>query len=118
VVEQVLKSWPNSKIKDQWDFVYQQAVSHGWNPAFVIALWIEESGASGVDAYDLGCLGAPANNLSAQLNCLFSRPYANSSFEEFMCQYSEGKPAPCQFTLNPNFPGNLEYWYRLLTGSS
>ena len=26
-------------------------------PAFVIALWIEESGASGVDAYDLGCLG-------------------------------------------------------------
>jgi hypothetical protein len=118
VVEQVLKSWPNSKIKNQWDFVYQQAVSHGWNPAFVIALWIEESGASGVDAYDLGCLDAPANNLSAQLNCLFSRPYANSSFEEFMCQYSEGKPAPCQFTLNPNFPGNLEYWYRLLTGSS
>jgi len=115
VVEKVLESWPKSKIKEQWDFVYRQAVSHNWNPAFVIALWIEESGASGVDAYDLGCLGAPANNLSSQLECLFSRPYANSSFEEFMCQYSEGKSAPCEFILNPNFPRNLEYWYFRLT---
>jgi len=115
VINLVLKSWENSKIKEQWEFVYKQATSRDWNPAFVIALWIEESGASGVDAYDLGCLGAPANNLSAQLDCLFSRPYADSSFEDFMCQYSEGKPAPCEFALNPNFPKNLEYWYRQLT---
>ncbi|MGB9911494.1 MAG: hypothetical protein ACPLKP_02710 [Microgenomates group bacterium] len=115
VIEMVRNSWPDSQISNQWDFVYNQAVNNGWNPAFVIALWIEESGASGVDAYDLGCLGGEKNNLSSQLECLFTRPYANQSFEEFMCQYSEGKPAPCSFATNPNFPRNLKYWYDLLT---
>jgi len=115
VIEQVRSYWKNSKIGEKWDFVYNQAIAKGWNPAFVIALWIEESGASGVDAYDLGCLGAPANNLEKQLDCLFSLPYADSSFEEFMCNYSEGESAPCVFKLNPNFPKNLEFWYQQLT---
>jgi len=116
IINTVLASWPNSKIESHWDYVYNEAVSHGWNPAFVIALWIEESGASGVaNAYDLGCLGAPPNNLSAQLDCLFSRPYANESFEEFMCMYSEGEHAPCVFKINPHFPGNLKNWYDRLT---
>jgi len=109
-----LASWPNSKIESHWDFVYNQAVSHGWNPAFVIALWIEESGASGVYTFDLGCLGADRDNLSGQLDCLFARPYANTSFEEFMCMYSEGH-YPCLFEINPNFPGNLKHWYDRLT---
>jgi len=107
--------WPDTKIESQWDYVYSQAVSRGWNPAFVIALWIEESGASALDAHDLGCLGGERNNISSQLDCLFSRPYANESFEEFMCMYSEGSHAPCTFVINPNFPGNLKIWYDRLT---
>lgn len=115
VINQVKQRWPQTKIEASWNEVFNQSVSHGWNPTFVIALWIEESGASGVDAYDLGCLGAPENNLSAQLDCLFQRPYANESFEEFMCRYSEGKHTPCVFALNPGFPKNLKYWYDFLT---
>lgn len=115
IIQLVKIYWPNTKIESQWDYVYNQAVSHGWNPAFVIALWIEESGASALDAHDLGCLGGERNNLSSQLDCLFSRPYANESFEEFMCMYSEGAHAPCTFVINPNFPGNLKVWYDRLT---
>jgi len=123
VMQMVLSNWPNSKISSQWNYVYAQAQNHGWNPAFVIALWIEESGASGVsfrqdlnrEVYDLGCLGGEPNNLASQLECLFSRPYANQSFADFMCMYSEGKSSPCEFALNPNFPRNLKIWYDRLT---
>jgi len=109
-----LNSWPNSKLESHWDYVHDRAVAAGWNPAFVIALWIEESGASGLYTYDVGCLGASRGDLVGQLDCLFARPYANTSFEEFMCTYSEGH-YPCEFTLNPNFPGNLKEWYDRLT---
>lgn len=115
IIKKVLKSWPESKIESQWDNVYNQAVSHGWNPAFVIALWIEESAASGLNARDLGC-GRIYNNLEKQLECLFSRPYANKSFEEFMCIYSEGH-YPCEFITNPNFVENLGDWYHEATGA-
>jgi len=115
VINQVLQNWPKSLIEDNWNYVHDQAVNQGWNPAFVIALWIEESGASGVPAYDLGCLGGEANNIESQLNCLFNLSYRNAPFEEFMCIYSDGK-APCDFSVNPNFPGNLGYWYFKITG--
>lgn len=111
IINQVLNSWPNSKIESSWDLVYNQVRNDGWNPAFVLALWIEESGASGVDAYDLGCLSGERNNIGSQLGCLFSRPYKNDNFANFMCMYSEGKLSPCSFEINPNFPGNLKSWY-------
>jgi len=117
VIAMVMKSWPNSQIEKKWDLVYDQAISHGFNPAFVIALWIEESGASGVNAWDLGCSSGEQNNLDKQLDCLFNDlPWftKNTTFEEFMCNYSDGH-YPCDFSNNPNFPGNLKYWYYELT---
>ena len=118
VIKAVSSLWPNSKIAQEFDNIRNQAVANGWSPAFVIALWIEESGASGVPgAYALGYTKGDPEDLQSQLNGLFNLPYANESFEEFMCRYSEGKPAPCEFKINPNFPRNLEYWYRQLKGS-
>ncbi len=121
VINQALTSWPKSKISSHWDYVYNQALSHKWNPAFVIALWLEESGASGVDAYDLGCLGGNRNDIASQLDCLFKRPYANQTFRVFMCKYS-GEKEDCYtnsdyiFLNNPHFPTNLGIWYYRLTG--
>ncbi len=124
VIQMVLGSWPASKIKTQWDYVYRQAVDHGWNPALVIALWIEESGASGVtfrqdlnrEVFDLGCLAGKPNNLASQLDCLFHKALnTGGSFGAFMCSYSENKPAGCEFEANPNFPINLKIWYDRLT---
>lgn len=123
VINQVLKNWPNSKIKVSWDDVYNSAIKKGWNPAFVIALWIEESGASGVDAYDLGCLGGNRNDIASQLDCLFKRPYANQPFRTFMCIYS-GEQQSCytnpnyNFSNNPYFPTNLGIWYQRLAGNA
>jgi len=122
VISRVKKSWPRTQIEEKWDLVHQEAVSHGFNPAFVIALWIEESGASGVkNTWDLGCGFGEQNNLSDQLNCLFNRfswsTKENVSFEEFMCYYGPGH-YPCEFSSHPNFPRNIKFWYDLLTRSS
>ena len=106
----VLKYWPDSKIQDEWEYVYKRARENGWNSAFVIAVWIEESGASGVHAWDVGCTGAPKNNLEKGLDCLFGLSYASKPFPEFLCRFSEGH-YPCVFSINPNFPKNLKAWY-------
>lgn len=110
IIEKVMGYWPNSKIRDQWDYVYGRAKASGWNPGFVIALWIEESGASGVHAWDVGCTGAPQDDLEKGLGCLFGLSYANKDFPEFLCIFSEGHH-PCAFSINPNFPKNLKAWY-------
>lgn len=113
IVAEVLKLWPNSKIA-QWQYVQQQAIANGWNPALVIALWIEESGASGTNAYDFGCLAATPNNIDSGLNCLFTKiSYHNDPFDSFLCKFSEGH-YPCTFDKNPNFVVNLNYWYTKL----
>ena len=45
VKEKVKKSWPNSEINN-WQNLEKKAAEKGFNPAFVLALWIEESGGS------------------------------------------------------------------------
>ena len=120
IIQRVKNRWPNSKIEENWDLVYQEAISHGFNPAFVIAIWIEESGASGVTAWDLGCGSGPKNNLTDQLDCFFNRlPWITdqTTFAEFMCYYSDGH-YPCNFSAHPNFPGGVKYWFDLLNRSS
>jgi len=108
----LVKAWyASSKIDQNWNYIRDQAISHSWNPAFVLALWIEESAASGADAYDLGCLLGPKNNIVTQLDCLFQINYAHEKFEDFMCMYSEGQMSPCFFALNPQFTTNLKIWY-------
>lgn len=37
------------------------------------------------------------------------------TFEKFMCRYSEGKAAPCEFTINPGFVDRLPRVYDCLT---
>lgn len=107
------QTWAGTtQIETKWDTVYTQSISHGWNPAFVIALWIEESGANAIGDWGLGCT-AGEFNIDSQLNCLFRNfdSYTNGDFEKFMCTYSEGH-YPCNsFTLNSGFPNNLKTWY-------
>lgn len=111
------QTWAGTtQIETKWDTVYTQSVNHGWNPAFVIALWIEESGANAIGDWGLGCT-AGEFNIDSQLECLFRNfgSYTNSEFEKFMCVYSEGH-YPCNsFTLNPGFPNNLKHWYNRIT---
>lgn len=102
------------------DFVIEESKKAGWNPLFVVALWLEETGAShyiatgqSLDAF--GCLPRNPKNLSESLNCLFNRTRKTNNFEEFMLSYSSlaDLDRKC-FCLNPNFPVNIWLEYNLV----
>lgn len=117
--DQIKASFPNSKLEN-WDVIIQKSKDAGWNPALVLALWIEESGAQGV-AYDdpLGCApGQPTTDINISLNCLFTNfsSYTNDQFAEFMARYSGG-PAFDPFANNLNFTKNIKDWYLKLVPS-
>lgn len=122
---QIKNNWPNAQLQN-WDIIVPQSIANGWNPTFVLALWIEESGAQGKTPYDdpLGCApdpNKPNYDINISLGCLFrsfpANEYANDKFADFMCMYSESKKAPCVFQTNPNFPKNIKYWYSQLVPS-
>ena len=114
---QITANWPDAKIGN-WDTIVSQAVANGWNPAFLLALWIEESGAQGVPAADpLGCApGQQNDDINKSLACVFISFgfLSNDRFADFMCRYSDGHDAPCTFAQNPNFPPNIRFWYEKL----
>ncbi|NMC35874.1 hypothetical protein GYA49_02400 [Candidatus Beckwithbacteria bacterium] len=119
--------WSSDEFTKNFDMVYDSAIAAGWNPAFVVALWIEESGGSAVTAWDLGCkygktstgsMLMPKNNIALQLECLFEKDYATLPWEEFALTYAEGaregRQDPDKFCNNPNFPGGIISVYEAL----
>lgn len=120
----ILNSWPNAQI-GSWDTVVSQSISNGWNSAFVITLWMEESGAQGYSGYSdaLGCdVNHPTTDINKSLNCLFSNfgSLNNNQFNDLMCIYGgDGfHRAPCTFnSANPNFPGDVARIYSELVPS-
>lgn len=117
IINFVKRRWPNSLIDTQFDYVASTAAAYGYNPAFMIALWVEESGASGVPAWDFGCTKAPKNNIPAGLSCMNGLSYKSAPWQEFSCRFSEGH-YPCNYTINPNFPGNITRWYACVSQNS
>lgn len=124
VIENVKSRFKDSKISlDSLRLIEQQSQANGWSPAFVTALWIEETGASAYGNYPLGCILPNTESLTLErsLSCLFNnfdKIYANLApynFQNFMLQYSALKDLTdwhC-FCTNPNFPGGIyrEYYF-------
>lgn len=120
VRNQIKSIWPNAQI-DNWDLIIQKSVDAKWNPAFVLTLWIEETGAQGVANYSdpLGCApNQPTTDINISLTCLFNNfsNFTNGQFADFMARYSGG-PAANPFANNPNFPKNIKLWYSILVPS-
>ncbi len=120
IKDQIQQSWPSAQI-DNWDLIIEEAVKNNWNPSFVLALWIEESGAQGVASYSdpLGCApNQPTTDILISLNCLFSNfsQFGNDQFIAFLARYSGG-PADNPFSNNPNFLNGLRSWYEKLVPS-
>jgi hypothetical protein len=124
------QSWPENLLEERWGDVAQQAKDHGWNPACVVALWVEESGGSDLKTtgakYSLGCEGAtstnPDTNLNQSLDCFFSRQehefYSDlePGSREWWLVYAEGPNNSGVFDgPQANFPKNLYSWYRRLS---
>lgn len=114
----ILKQWPNAKI-DNWQIIIDQAKLQGWNPAVLLTLWIEESGAQGAASYTdaLGCdVGKPTQDIQISLKCFFdsfNNKFTNDQFAQFMLTYSAPND-PFPFKSNPNFPKNFKDWYSKL----
>jgi hypothetical protein len=92
-------------IRKNWQSVQDLSKKYGWNPLFVITLWIEESGAGATPnaGWHLGCLWGWKQDGSAvsmpkiseggtvcdQMACLFSHPTQDpGKFARFMCSYN------------------------------
>jgi len=115
-----------------WQEIQAESVRAGWNPAFALTLWIEESAAGGAPgAYGMGCIyhtyanGArmtlPCGSDEAtreQYQCLFERSFSED-FNKLMCTYSgeqRDSDGHCtNFANNPNFIHNVRWWYDLLS---
>lgn len=124
IKQQVLSTWPNAQI-GSWDHIVQRSVAAGWNPSFILTLWIEESGAQGANGYTdaLGCDPShPTTDIDKSLDCVFNSFRDPSlTFEDFMCIYGgdQFNKSPCTFVdHNPNFPGNVKNWYSKIAGST
>ncbi|RJQ38434.1 hypothetical protein C4559_01450 [Candidatus Microgenomates bacterium] len=125
--EKIKQQYPRGKIDENWDIIVRESIANGWNPAFVLALWIEETGAQSASSYSdpLGCApDQPTTDINISLKCLFKNfpitKYPNDKFEDFMCVYGgDGfHTAPCIFKdANPNFPGEIKKDYSLLIPS-
>lgn len=118
-------------LNSMWQEIQQEAVASGWNPSFVLALWIEESAAGGAPgAYGMGCIyhtysngaaktqpGGSQNATREQYQCLFERDF--NDFNRFMCTYSgeirDSQGHCTNFQNNPNFIHNLQFWYNQLS---
>ncbi len=127
----IVSRWPSSKIEN-FDHIVNRSIEAGWNPSFILTLWVEESGAqNGVsfaegnpDGYTdaLGCDPKnPTSDIDRSLGCVFDTfsSRTNEDFENLMCIYGgdDFHEAPCTFARdNVNFPGGIKDWYTRITG--
>lgn len=129
-----------ANINKYWNQIGPTAKKYGWNPVFVVTLWIEESGAGGNPngGYDLGCLAGwdkpngqgpavtmpkiPATNVCDEMACLFSHPVKNANdFSGFMCSYNSDPTSyalyHCQASQGWEFPQTVKTIWDLLMGA-
>lgn len=118
IIRLVKQFWPDSPIDQLFDTVVQRALEAGINPAFALAIWIEESGASSPRAKAqsaFGCFpGGDTNQwvtFDRSLNCFigFTNDHPNDFYDwmRFFC--GPGTPSVC--SNNRYFAGNLKKWY-------
>jgi hypothetical protein len=99
------------------------AVKAGWNPAFLVALWIEETAAGGLGGPQMGCVfdfginGSADPSVCGQLACVANYPPRNSTYD-FLCSYGGKGGVGCTtFYINAAndnrcFPSNLRGSYQ------
>lgn len=130
IKDQVKADFPGAKL-EYWDKVIQTSKAAGLNPALILSIWIEETGASQTTLIKnggseipvngqlskghLGCAPWEDQTIDESLTCIikFGAAYTNDQFSQFMAAYSGG-PAADPFSNNPNFPKNIKEWYSKL----
>jgi len=122
----------DSTLLKNWQIVQEKAKKYNFNPIFVIALWIEESAASGAsNATPFGCdylrnpdgsfttLKGTKSDICTQMQCLFVVNNANpANFAQFACSYQWGQSnynsSNNRCIKEPSFTKALQFWYNIL----
>lgn len=127
-----------NNLKKCYNDLVNRSISAGYDPAFTMAIWLEESGASLYSSYpdvaDFGCaVNTPRNDFNAQVACFLrlKNSYASGSqwkecrgsddqlsLHEFFLIF-EGGYQSCragEFTIEPQFPDRIKNYYSLVTG--
>ncbi len=136
--------FPGNNIEKCYNDVVNRAREAGYDPAFAMAIWIEESGASDYEqfpvVYDFGCRGStPNNDFNAQISCFLNlknfylSPIFDSckssasgpiTMEDFLLIFSEGfracdsNDSDCyrSYCTNPQFPQRIRDFYSRVSG--
>lgn len=142
LIAEFSREFPGNHIGDCYNDVVARAKAAGYDPAFAMAIWIEESGASDYSQFptvaDFGCaVNTPRADFGAQLTCFLGlkASYASSRFDscrvgsglsmnDFLLIFSEGfnacnpSNASCyhKFCLNPQFPDRIRSFYSRVSG--
>lgn len=104
--------FPGNQLEEKYQEIVDQSIAYGYNPAFILALWLEESGGSdrlsfGENIFDFGCGRTP--DFDTQLACILNlfdnysaggdydgmvrecrRSGDTPTYEEFMLFFAEG----------------------------
>ncbi len=137
LIKEFSREFPGNHISECYNDLVSQAAQQRYDPAFAMAIWIEESGASDYSQFptvaDFGCaVNTPKADFNAQLNCFLGlkNTYANDprfaqcrktdgiiTMEEFLLIYSEGFQCKTgEFKLNSQFPQRIRDFYLRVTG--
>ena len=125
----IANRWNGSK-EEYYDTIVSKSIARGWNPAFILALWAEEThasdetkiscggGGNGIANEHLGCDPHTCKTIEQSLDCVFNNfsNFENNQFKEFMMKYSG--EISLDFINNPDFVSNIKYWYQQLADGS
>ena len=116
---------PHAVIK-YYDTIFNASIARGWNPALILAIWLEETGGStttikqaggaglGLSKEHLGCNPKKVQHIEENLNCIFDGSLRvnlrNDQFEEFARSYCGPRDIPT-CSKHPNFLRNLGMIY-------
>lgn len=120
-------------IRKCYNTVVQTAISSGNDPAFMMATWIEESGAGfSKNAAQFGCKVGTPLDFNSQINCFrqLQSAYANNSNHEgcrestgsdalqvleYLLIFSEGETGCLdgEFDTNPNYRNQIKEFYKI-----
>lgn len=126
-----------TNVRKRYYEVVDLSERFGYDPAFTLAIWVAESGASNYrlfpDVADFGCTRTPRENFDSQIDCFLSlwgkyfteEQYSSCrggdntlSNREFLLIFYQG-PQRCpekEFVPNPEYPERIRKIYSLVTG--
>lgn len=114
-----------ANVLEYYQTIEEWSIKMGWNPSYLVALWIEETAAGAIGGQPMGCtfdvakgVGVGTNStVCEQLLCIYDYPVRNSTYD-LLCSYAASGVGCTTFALdygkndNRCFPSNVRGSYQ------